>query len=115
MVISLFEVWPDEASRQGYLDLAASLRPLLDKHDGFVSIERFESLSEPGKLLSMVCFRDEASLDRWRQVEAHRKAQARGRAEYFRDYRIRICSVIRDYDMHENREEVPADSKAVHG
>ncbi len=94
--------------------IAAEIRPLLEKIDGFVSIERFESLTEPGKILSLSFFRDEAAVDAWRGVEAHRAAQAKGRAEIFADYRLRIVSVIRDYGM-DNRDEAPADSRALHG
>ena len=110
----IFEVWPKEAGRQEYLDIAASLRPQLEKMDGFVSIERFESLSEKGKILSLSFWRDDAAIAEWRRVEAHRMAQAKGRGELFRDYRLRIASVVRDYGMNE-RAEAPADSKERHG
>ena len=113
MIGVIFEVWPAEGRRQEYLDIAAALRPLLDQIDGFISIERFESLSEPGKILSLSFFRDEEAVAKWRALEQHRSAQARGRAGIFRDYRLRIAGVIRDYGMF-NREQVPADSKAFH-
>jgi len=109
----IFEVWPAEGKKQEYLDIAASLRPLLDQIDGFLSIERFESLYEPGKILSLSFFRDEAAVDQWRKLEAHRVAQAVGRAGVFRDYRLRVTSVIRDYGMSE-REQAPADSLGYH-
>src|SRR4029077_1723829 len=99
--------WP--AGRSEYLDLAAALRPLLDGIDGFLSIERFESLSEPGKLLSLSFWRDEDAVATWRNVEAHRRAQAQGRAGILRDYRLRIAGVVRDYGLRE-RDEAPADS-----
>ncbi|RIK40755.1 MAG: antibiotic biosynthesis monooxygenase [Chloroflexi bacterium] len=114
MLAVIFEVWPAEGRTQEYLDIAANLRPLLDEIDGFISIERFESLSQPGKLLSLSFWRDEAALAEWRRREAHRAAQARGRAEIFRDYRLRIAGVVRDYGMLE-RDEAPADSRVVHG
>ena len=100
MIAVIFEVWPAPGRKQEYLDLAAGLRPLLEKIDGFISIERFESLSEPGKLLSLSVFRDEAAVERWRQLEKHRNAQALGRDGVFRDYRLRVAGVIRDYSMN---------------
>jgi len=113
MIAVIFEVWPDKERRQEYLDMAAALRPLLDQIDGFISIERFESLSEPGKVLSLSFFRDEAAIAQWRALEQHRRAQAKGRAGIFRDYRLRIAGVIRDYGMSQ-REQAPEDSKAFH-
>jgi heme-degrading monooxygenase HmoA len=110
----IFEVWPKEEGRQEYLDIAAALRPRLEAIDGFISIERFESLSEKGKILSLSFWRDDAAIAAWRRVEAHRTAQAKGRGELFRDYRLRITSVIRDYGMAD-RAEAPADSKERHG
>jgi heme-degrading monooxygenase HmoA len=110
----IFEVWPKEEGRQEYLDIAAALRPRLEQMDGFISIERFESLSEKGKILSLSFWRDDAAIAAWRRVEAHRMAQAKGRGELFRDYRLRIASVIRDYGMNE-RDETPADSRGRNG
>ena len=113
MIAVIFEVWPKPAHRQTYLELAASLRPQLEQIEGFISIERFESLTEPGKILSLSFFRDEAAVSAWRNVEAHRRAQAKGRAEVFADYRLRIAGVIRDYGM-QDRAQAPHDSQAVH-
>lgn len=113
MIAVIFEVWPSAEGRQEYLDLAAGLRPLLDDIDGFISIERFSSLSEPGKLLSLSFFRDEAALAQWRQLEAHRAAQSAGRQGVFDDYRLRIAAVVRDYGMLERRQ-APADSQRRH-
>ncbi len=110
----IFEVWPKVEGRQEYLDIAAALRPTLEKMDGFISIERFQSLTDPGKILSLSFWRDDAAIAGWRQVEHHRMAQAKGRGELFRDYRLRIAGVIRDYGMFE-REQAPADSRRVHG
>ena len=93
MVAIIFEVKPKEGQRQEYLDLAASLRPVLEKMDGFLSVERFESLTEPGKMLSLSFWRDEAAVRRWRELEVHRAAQERGRASVFQDYRLRVASV----------------------
>jgi heme-degrading monooxygenase HmoA len=110
----IFEVWPKEEGRQEYLDIAAALLPILKKMDGFISIERFESLSEKGKILSLSFWRDDAAIAKWRQVERHRMAQTKGRGELFRDYRLRIAGVIRDYGM-KDRAEVPPDSRERHG
>ena len=114
MIAVIFEVWPAEGQRQTYLDIAAQLRPLLEEIDGFLSIERFESLSEPGKILSLSFWRDEQALAAWRRLEPHRDAQALGRAEVFGDYRLRVAGVIRDYGMH-SRAQAPADSRTFHG
>ena len=114
MIAVIFEVWPSEGRRQDYLDLAAALRPQLERIEGFVSIERFESLTEPGKVLSLSVWRDEKAIEQWRRVEEHRAAQAKGRGGIFRDYRLRIAGVIRDYGM-KDREQAPEDSRARHG
>ena len=115
MIAVIFEVCPkDDEQKQAYLAIAAQLRPLLDNIDGFISIERFESLSEPGKILSLSFWRDEKAIEEWRQVEVHRAAQAKGRADVFKDYRLRIAGVIRDYGMFD-REQAPLDSRQFHG
>lgn len=114
MIAVIFEVWPAEGNRQEYLDIAADLRPLLDEIDGFISIERFESLSEPGKLLSLSFWRDDEAVAAWRKLEPHRAAQTAGREHVFADYRLRVAHVLRDYGM-EARDEAPADSREMHG
>lgn len=114
MIAVIFEVWPDPDHKQDYLAIAAELRPVLEQIDGFISVERFESLSEAGKILSISFFRDEAAIEAWRNTAAHRTAQAKGRTDLFADYRLRIASVIRDYGM-EKRDDAPADSVAIHG
>jgi heme-degrading monooxygenase HmoA len=113
MIAVIFEVTPYLGERSAYLDWAARLRPQLEKIDGFISIERFESLTLPGKILSLSFFRDEAAVASWRKQKCHRQAQAAGRNTLFADYRLRVCSVIRDYGLNE-REEVPSDSAEVH-
>jgi len=113
MIAVIFEVWPAEGRRDEYLDIAAELRPLLDGIDGFISIERFESLSQPGKVLSLSFWRDEEAVAKWRRLDAHRQAQIAGRAGIFADYHLRIAAVTRDYGMTE-RDEAPADSRIVH-
>ena len=111
MIAVIFEVWP--ARRADYLDIAAELRQHLKQIDGFISVERFESLTEKGKILSLSFFRDEAAVEAWRNVAEHRVAQAKGRGGIFTDYRLRIASVIRDYGMND-RAQAPSDSKAAH-
>jgi heme-degrading monooxygenase HmoA len=114
MIAVIFEVRPKPEHKQEYLDLAAELRPILETIDGFISIERFESLTDKGKILSLSFFRDEAAVAAWRNVPQHRKTQGKGRAAIFEDYRLRIAGVIRDYGMTD-REQAPKDSLAVHG
>ena len=114
MIAVIFEVRPNPGRQQEYLDTAASLRPLLAGIDGFVSIERFQSLTEPDKILSLSFWRDEEAVRQWRSLEAHRAAQAAGRASIFATYRLRVASVLRDYGMDE-RDEAPADSRTIHG
>lgn len=114
MMAVIFEVLPAPGQQDAYLGAAAALRPVLEQVDGFISIERFESLSEPGKLLSLSFWRDEDAVARWRQMEAHRSTQQAGRAGIFADYRLRVAAVVRDYGMHD-RAQAPADSRGVHG
>ena len=104
MIAVIFELWPAENRRQDYFALAAALRSELEKIDGFVSVERFESLSEPGKFLSLSFWRDEDSVARWRSQADHRRAQESGRRGIFRDYRLRVASVLRDYGLNERKE-----------
>lgn len=113
MIAVIFEVWPKSGHKQNYLDIAASLRPMLDEIDGFISIERFESLSHPGKLLSLSFWRDEMAVEAWRQLQAHRSAQVEGRQYIFEVYRLRVAHVLRDYGLNE-RAEAPADSLDYH-
>ena len=113
MIAVIFEVMPADDRRSAYLDLAAQLHRRLEKIDGFLSIERFESLTHPGKILSLSFWRDEEAIRQWRNGSEHRAAQAAGRAGVFADYRLRIAGVIRDYGMNE-RDEAPRDSRAFH-
>jgi heme-degrading monooxygenase HmoA len=114
MIAVIFEVWPAPGRKQQYLDLAGALRPQLERIDGFISVERFESIYEPGKMLSLSFWRDEAAVEAWRNIEAHRAAQAKGRAGVFSNYRLRVAAVSRDYGLSE-RAQAPADSVATHG
>ncbi|HEX7810296.1 MAG TPA: antibiotic biosynthesis monooxygenase [Burkholderiales bacterium] len=114
MFAVIFEVWPAEGRAQEYFDLAATLAADLKKIDGFVSIERFQSLVTPGKYVSISFWRDEEAIRTWRSLERHRSAQAKGRAGVFADYRLRVASVVRDYGMNA-RDEAPRDSRSVHG
>ena len=113
MIAVIFEVQVAPARQQDYLDIAAELRPVLEQIDGFLSIERFQSLTNPEKLLSLSFFRDEEAVRNWRNLSEHRSAQSKGRDGIFADYRLRVAGVIRDYGMFE-RGEAPGDSKAVH-
>ncbi len=113
MIAVIFEVWPAKGEQAHYLDLAAALRGELETMDGFISVERFESLTEPGKLLSLSFWRDEEAVRAWRNRPAHRKTQAKGRGGVFSDYRLRIAEVARDYGMND-RAEAPQDSRAAH-
>jgi heme-degrading monooxygenase HmoA len=113
MIAVIFEVEPAEGQRDAYLDIAARLKPELEAIDGFISVERFESLANPGKMLSLSFFRDEAAVAAWRNTEDHRHAQAAGRGGVFADYRLRVAQVLRDYGMTE-RDEAPKDSRAAH-
>jgi len=114
MIAVIFEVEPAEGRREEYLALAAALRAELEAIEGFVSIERFESLAAPGKLLSLSFFRDEEAVAAWRRQGDHRRAQGKGRTGVFAGYRLRVASVLRDYGL-ERRAEAPADAWEVHG
>lgn len=114
MIAVIFEVWPEHSRRAEYFDLAAELRPHLAEIDGFISVERFESLTEPGKIVSLSFWRDEAAVQQWRAVAEHRVAQMRGRAGIFRNYRLRVASVLRDYGL-DNRAQAPEDLRKAHG
>jgi heme-degrading monooxygenase HmoA len=114
MIAVIFEVWPADGRKQTYLDIAASLKPELERIDGFISIERFQSLVDDTKLLSLSFWRDEAAVQAWRNVEHHRQAQKAGREAVFRDYRLRVASMLRDYGLTE-RAEAPADSREKNG
>jgi heme-degrading monooxygenase HmoA len=108
MIAVIFEVQPTEDGKPQYLALAKALRNELDKMDGFISIERFESLSTPGKILSLSIWRDEDALTAWRAHHGHQSAQGHGRQGVFADYRLRVASVIRDYGLND-RAEAPDD------
>ncbi|TIN30983.1 MAG: antibiotic biosynthesis monooxygenase [Mesorhizobium sp.] len=114
MIAVIFEVEPAAGRRDAYLSIAADLRPLLDGIDGFLSIERFQSLVDPNRILSLSFWRDEEAVKAWRNTEEHRQAQKAGRSGIFAGYRLRIAHVVRDYGLTE-RDEAPADSRAVNG
>ena len=113
MIAVIFEALPHAGRKDAYLEAAARLKPLLEHVDGFISIERFESLTQPGKILSLSIWRDEEAVRQWRNVEEHRRIQAAGRQSIFADYRLRVAQVIRDYGLNE-RAEAPADSRTAH-
>lgn len=114
MIAVIFEVRPAPGRTDAYLDLAAALRPELTQVSGFLSVERFRSLNEPDKLLSLSFFQDEAAVLAWRTLSSHRVAQEAGRQGIFDDYRLRIAQVVRDYGMT-SRDEAPEDSRQLHG
>jgi heme-degrading monooxygenase HmoA len=114
MIAVIFEAQPQPGKRDAYLDAAASLRPLLDDIEGFVSIERFESFTQPGKILSLSYWRDEDAVRQWRNLEAHRRIQSAGRNSIFAGYRLRVAEVIRDYGL-DDRAQAPVDSRQAHG
>lgn len=114
MIAVIFEVKPNPNQRGAYLDAAERLRPLLAQIDGFLSIERFESLTEPGKILSLSFWRDEEAIRQWRNLDEHRRTQRAGRESIFADYRLRVAQVIRDYGLRD-RAEAPDDSRQAHG
>lgn len=113
MIAVIFEVEPKDGHRDAYLDIAAQLKPSLSKIDGFVSIERFQSLADPNKILSLSFWRDEAAIAAWRKLPTHRTAQKSGRGEHFANYWLRVAEIDRDYGLHD-RAGAPADSKTVH-
>ncbi|MDK3074035.1 antibiotic biosynthesis monooxygenase [Sedimentitalea sp. JM2-8] len=113
MIAVIFEVQPAQGRKEEYLDIAAKMRPLVEEVDGFISVERFQSLTNPDKLLSLSLFRDEEAVQNWRRLAEHRAAQAKGRGGVFSDYRLRVAHVIRDYGMFD-RAGAPSDSIAAH-
>ncbi|NKQ10001.1 antibiotic biosynthesis monooxygenase family protein [Pseudomonas sp. SST3] len=113
MIAVIFEVVPHADRRQNYFEAANALRAHLDGIDGFLSIERFESLTNPGKILSLSFWRDEEAVRQWRNFEPHRSIQKAGREVIFADYRLRVATVIRDYGL-EDRDEAPTDSRHAH-
>ena len=113
MIAVIFEVWPADGRKDDYLSIAASLRDDLERIDGFISVERFQSITDPSKLLSLSFWRDEAAVKAWRTQGRHRAGQAKGRGGVFADYRLRVASVARDYGMSQ-RAQAPDDSRAVH-
>lgn len=109
MIGVIFEVWPKAEFKDKYLELAAELKSTLEAIDGFVSVERFQSIYDENKLLSLSFFESHDALNEWRNIAEHRVAQRVGRSRYFADYRLRVVEVVRDYGMHQ-RQQVPEDS-----
>ena len=114
MIVVLFESQPHPGRKDAYLEAAARLGPLVQRFDGFVSIERYESLTTPGKLLALSTFHDEEAVNQWRNLEIHRRIQDSSRKSIFADYRLRVATVLRDYGM-KDRSEAPDDSRLAHG
>ena len=114
MIAVIFESWPAPGKMQTYLDMGARLGPQLEKIDGFISIERFQSFADPGKLLALSIWRDEAAVEEFRNWEVHRGVQANSRKDVFLDYRLRVAAVVRDYGLTD-RKQAPHDSREAHG
>jgi heme-degrading monooxygenase HmoA len=114
MIAVIFELTPAPGKAADYFSLGAALKAEVEQFDGFISIERFESVTNPGKFVSLSFWRDEEAVRAWRNVEAHRAVQARGRQDIFADYRLRVATVIRDYGMH-TRAQAPEDSRRANG
>jgi len=111
MIAVIFEAFPAPGKQDSYFDIATQLRPELNKVKGFISVERFQSVTDPGKFLSLSFWENEESINQWRNMEQHRHAQATGRRSIFNDYRLRIATVMRDYGMFD-RDQAPSDSKS---
>jgi heme-degrading monooxygenase HmoA len=92
----IFEVHPRQEKFDLYLDLAKRLKPILERIDGFIDNERFESTRRPGWILSHSTWRDEKSVVRWRTVAQHHDTQQRGRNEVFQDYHLRVGEIVVD-------------------
>jgi heme-degrading monooxygenase HmoA len=114
MIAVIFEFTPAPGRVPDYMALVGQLKPELDRADGFISLERFESITTPGKFVSLQFWKDEESVKKWRNVQKHREAQKKGRGGIFASYRLRIATVARDYAMND-RKEAPRDSVEVHG
>jgi heme-degrading monooxygenase HmoA len=114
MIAVIFEFTPAEGRFPDYLALVETLRQDLAEAEGFISLERFESITSKGKFVSLQYWRDEECVRKWRTLQKHREAQKKGRAGIFKSYRLRIAQVVRDYTMDE-RAQAPADSVQVHG
>lgn len=114
MLAVIFEFWTNPDKADIYWDHAKAMSELVKDADGFISIERFESVSEEDKFVSLSFWRDEAAVQAWRNRLQHRAAQSAGRAGAFKDYRLRVAEVRRDYSM-ERRDQAPADSRSAHG
>ncbi len=109
MIAVIFELEPKAGERSTYFSIATQLKPLVEKAEGLISLERFQSLSNPEKFLSLSFWRDEDAVTAWRNNFEHRAAQKRGRDKIFHNYRLRVSSVIRDYGLLE-RDQAPEDS-----
>lgn len=114
MIAVIFESWPKPGKKDSYLDMAAMLMPLVQEIDGFISVERFESVSQPGKMVALSFWRDEAAVTNWRNIIEHRRVQKGSRKTVFDDYRLRVAHVIRDYGLND-RDTAPVDSVAAYG
>ena len=114
MIAVIFEFTPAEGRFPDYMALVETLRQDLAEAEGFISLERFESITTPGKFVSLQFWRDDECVRKWRILQKHREAQKKGRGGIFKSYRLRIASVVRDYEM-DKRAQAPKDSIEVHG
>lgn len=114
MIVVIFELEANPSEEAAYFTLAADLKSELETVDGFISVERFQSLAHPGRYLSLSTWRDEDAVKAWRTMQAHRTAQALGRSSVLSNYRLRVAEVVRDYTLTD-RAEAPADSRKCHG
>ena len=114
MISIIFEVAPNEGMADEYLKIAGEMLGFVEQIDGFISVERVQALTNPDKLLSISFFESEAAVEEWRRLAAHRSAQKAGRETLFRDYRLRVLQVLRDYGK-DDRGQAPSDSLDVHG
>lgn len=108
MIAVIFEVTPTENGKERYFEIAGDLKSLLSEMDGFISIERFQSITNPSRYLSLSFWRDEDSVRLWRNQIDHREAQREGKNSLFQDYRLRVANVLRDYGM-DDRQQSPVD------
>jgi heme-degrading monooxygenase HmoA len=96
MFAVVFEVNPKTEQWDAYLGYARSLRPELQRIDGFIDNERFSSLRRQGWVLSLSIWRDEKAVVRWRTSARHHEIQHKGRTEVFRDYHLRVGEITAD-------------------
>lgn len=113
MIAVIFDAETTKDTTSEYLDIKAQRRPLLAVIHGFINIKRFQSLTNPDKVLARSCWRDKAAIAAWRTLPQHRAAQGAGSDHVFADNRLRIATVGRDYGECA-RDQSPADNRSAH-